>query len=138
MLLTKARAALQAHKSEVAEYEAEVIKVIRGESKLSSELLNKLHEEAKAEQAAEAVYQMERKLKNSEEMRYTLIKQYDTVSGWVGLYDNCDLSAKKMIVSRLMKEVRVKRDYEIDIDLTVDCASLGIQAFQSATLKESA
>ena len=34
-----------------SEYEAEVIKVIRGESKLNPDMLNKLHEDAKAKAA---------------------------------------------------------------------------------------
>ena len=33
-----------------------------------------------------------------------------------------------MILCRMMKSVRVKRDYEIEIDLTVDCEQLGIGA----------
>lgn len=53
MQLTSARATFQAHSAEVLEYEAEVIKIIRGESKLGSDLLNKLYEEAK-EKAAES------------------------------------------------------------------------------------
>jgi len=31
-----------------------------------------------------------------------------------------------MILSRIMKSVRVKRDYEVEIDLTVDCEQLGV------------
>jgi hypothetical protein len=41
MALTQAKATLTAHMAEVLEYETEVIKVIRGESKLSADLLNK-------------------------------------------------------------------------------------------------
>ena len=126
--LTKARANLQAHTAEVKEYEAEVIKVIRGESKLSSDLLSKLHEESKAQAdvAAEAVRVLEDKIKDSEKMRNALAKQYDTITGWAELYDTCDLATKKMIVSRLMKAVRIKRDYEIEIDLTASCEQLGL------------
>ena len=41
------------------------------------------------------------------------------------MYERCDMETKKMILSRIMKAVRVKRDYEIEIDLTVDCEQLG-------------
>ncbi len=140
MNLTRARANLGAHTAEVKEYEAEVIKVIRGESKLSSDLLSKIHEEAKArmEEAEKIVHDLESKLENSEKMRDRLAEQYDDISGWAELYDTCDLAAKKMIVSRMMKEVRVKRDYEIEIDLTASCEALGISLDKPIVFKESA
>lgn len=140
MSLTRARANLGAHTAEVKEYEAEVIKIIRGESKLSSDLLSKIHEEAKArmEEAEKIVRDLESKLENSEKMRDRLAEQYDDISGWAELYDTCDLASKKMIISRLMKEVRVKRDYEIEIDLTASCEALGISLDKPIVFKESA
>ena len=42
------------------------------------------------------------------------------------MYDQCDIAAKKMIVARLMRAVRVSRDYHVEIELTVDCEQLGI------------
>ena len=42
------------------------------------------------------------------------------------MYEDCDMETKKMILSRIMKSVRVKRDYEVEIDLTVDCEQLGV------------
>jgi hypothetical protein len=45
--LSHARAILQSHRAEMKEYEAEVLKIIRGESNLSSELLNKLRSNQK-------------------------------------------------------------------------------------------
>ena len=37
------------------------------------------------------------------------------------------MEAKKMILSRIMKNVRVRRDYEIEIDLTLGCEQLGME-----------
>ena len=34
--------------------------------------------------------------------------------------DGCEMETKKMILSRIMKSVRVRRDYEIEIDFTAD------------------
>jgi hypothetical protein len=45
---------------------------------------------------------------------------------WADMYDECDMETKKMILSRIMNTVKVKRGYEIEIDLTVDCEELGI------------
>lgn len=117
--LSHARAILQSHRAEMKEYEAEVLKIIRGESNLSSELLNKLYEESKAKvnSAAETVRELEEKIKNSEKLRDELFRQYDTITRWAELYDTCDIETKKMIISRLMNTIRVKRGYEIEIDL---------------------
>ena len=75
-------------------------------------MLSKIHDEAKVrmEEAEQIVRDLESKLENSEKMRNSLAEQYDEISGWAELYDTCDIAAKKMIVSRMMKEVRVKRD----------------------------
>ena len=126
--LTTARAAFQAHSAEVMEFEAEVIKIIRGESKLNSDLLNKLYEEAKgkAAESEHTVLELNEKLKNSEEMRVALSKQFDNIKSWSDMYDGCGTETKKMILSHIMKTVRVSRDYEIEIDLTVDIDQLGL------------
>jgi hypothetical protein len=124
--LAAARAVLEAHTIEVLEYEGEVIKIIRGESKLNPDLLNKLHEEAKV-QAAETeqtVRRLEVQIYDSEQMKDTLSQQYDNLLTWADMYDQCDMETKKMILSRIMKSVHVNRDYEIDIELTVDYQQL--------------
>jgi chromosome segregation ATPase len=128
MALTKAKATLTAHTAEVLEYEAEVIKVIRGESKLNSELLNKLHEEAK-EKAAEAerrVRSLTESIESGEQMKTDLAKQFASIQNWADMYSTCDLETKKMILSKIFSAVRVRRDYEVEIDMTVDCEQLGI------------
>ena len=128
MRLTSARATSQAHSAEVMEYEAEVLKIIRGESKLNADLLNKLYEEAKekAAQSGQAVFQLEEKLKSSEQMKVALSQQFDNIKTWSDMYDECGTDAKKMILSHIMSAVRVKRDYEVEIDLTVDIEQFGL------------
>ncbi len=44
---------------------------------------------------------------------------------WVEMYDECDIATKKMIVAHIMRTVKVRRDYEIEIDLTIDCEEFG-------------
>jgi hypothetical protein len=133
--LVSAKAALQAHTAEVLEYEAEVIKVIRGESKLNSDLLNKLYEEAKAKSAEseQRVHEIEESLRNSEQMKAALSEQFGNIQSWSELYDTCDMETKKMILSRMFSAVRVKRDYAVEIDLTVDCEQLGLCLDKSDT-----
>lgn len=125
---TRAHQILQDNTAEMLEYEAETLKVIRGESRLSSDLLNKLYDDAKArvEQSAETVQQLEERLKSSKARKDELVRQYDTIHSWVDMYDQCDISTKKMIVTRLMRSIKVSRDYLVEIELTVDCEQLGI------------
>ena len=128
MALTKAKAVLQTHTTEVLEYEAEVIKVIRGESTLNSDLLNKLHEEAKEKvtESERHVRQLEESLLNGEQMKRELSEQFSNIRNWSDMYDTCDMETKKMILSRIFSAVRVRRDYEVEIDLTATCEQLGI------------
>ena len=128
--LATARTALKMHTEEVLEYEAEVIKVIRGDSNLSSDLLNKLYESAKDKvvESEQSVRHLEMKIQDGEQMRDTLSRQFDTMRTWADMYDDCNIETKKMIASRIMSSVRVKRGYDIEIDLTVECEQLGIKA----------
>ena len=128
MQLTKAEATFAAQMTEIATYEAEVIKVIRGESGLNAELLSKLHEEAKekADQTEQVVVELRNKLKNSEEMKLSLSKHFDNMKTWSDMYDECEMDVKKMILSHIMKKVCVRRDYEIELDLMIDVEQFGL------------
>jgi len=48
-----------------------------------------------------------------------VLREYDQLIGWAEMYDNCTFEAKKMIVAQFVKEVHVRRDYEIDIEFNV-------------------
>ena len=128
--LTAAKAALQAHTSEVMEYESEVLKIIRGESKINPDLLNKLHDEAKikASESEFAVSRLELQIKDGEQMKDTLSHQFDNLRTWADMYDGCDMETKKMIMSHIMRTIRVRRGYEIEIDFTVAFEQLGIDS----------
>jgi DNA invertase Pin-like site-specific DNA recombinase len=78
-MLSTAKATLQAHKEELTQYEAEVLKVIRGESKLNAELLNKLYDEArvKTEESRKAVERLEVHIQSNEQIKENLSRKYD-------------------------------------------------------------
>ena len=42
------------------------------------------------------------------------------------MYDECDSESKKMILSRLIQPVKVKRDYEIEIEFAINFHQLGM------------
>jgi hypothetical protein len=53
-----------------------------------------------------------------------LSEQFGNIQSWSDMYETCDLETKKMILSRMFRAVRVKRDYEVKIDLTASCEQL--------------
>ncbi len=59
-------------------------------------------------------------------MKSSLSKHFDNIKTWADMYDECSLDSKKMILSHIMKAVRVSRDYEIEIDLALDIEQLGL------------
>ena len=89
---------------------------------------------AKAADAEQGVKRLEEQIQNGEQMKDSLSQQFDNLRTWADMYDECDMETKKMILARIMKSVRVRRGYEIEIDFTIDFeksrgySSLGVNA----------
>lgn len=113
-----AKKKLTSLKAELEEYRSETIKVIRGESKLTADLLTGLIEEttqkiALAEeetQAANARY--ETAVSSSKQVE----KDYAQLLSWADIYDHSSLPEKKMIVANLIEKVTIGRDYQMEIE----------------------
>lgn len=106
---------------ELADYRAETIRVIRGESRLSVDLLNELVEKGTQEIEAltatvEAAKQELQERMDSADLER---KEYEKLQSWADLYDNCSFAAKKMIVSQFIKSVYVYRDYALEVEFNV-------------------
>lgn len=100
---------------------AETIKVVQGTSRLNVDLLNSLVDET-----SDQIKQLEQQIQaTTTELEETLrdasqvLQEYDQLVGWAEMYDNCTFESKKMIVAQFVKAVRVRRDYEIDIEFNV-------------------
>lgn len=106
---------------EIADYKAEAIRVIRGESKFSDELLNTLIEQAKEEESKLAVSYEEVQAEIAELSRGMEKEQeeYDRLISWAEIYSVCPFETKKMFISQFVKSVRVYRDYELEIEFNV-------------------
>jgi hypothetical protein len=119
--LKMVKAQLTEKQKEIADYKAEAIRVIRGESKFSDELLNTLIEQAKEEESKLAASYEEVKAeiadlsKGMERER----EEYDRLISWAEIYSVCPFETKKMFVSQFVKSVRVYRDYELEIEFNV-------------------
>ena len=121
--LMRANLELKENGDELAEYEAEVIKALRGTSKFSPDLLNKLHSEAteRTKQAKQRVALCEAELSNSELRLNELRREYSSLLSWADIFDISSIEAKKMILTHIIRVVRVKRDYELDVELHISC-----------------
>ena len=131
----KAKTYLQEKEKELEDYKGETLKVIRGQSKLSIELLNSLTAEAN-EQIRDARAHAEKTEKHYLELLESaenLRKEYDRLLTWADLYDKSTFEAKKMIAAQFIKAVRVGRDYNIEIDFNVS-----FEEFQGFCNAESA
>lgn len=111
---------------ELDDYKSETIKVIRGQSKLSSDLLNTLVAEAESQvqEAQASADTAEAELQELIETSEGLKREYDQLLSWADLYDKSSFEAKKMIVSQFIKAVRVGRDYNIEVDFNVSFEEL--------------
>lgn len=112
---------LSEKRRELEDYQKEIIKVIRGESRLNVDLLNELIDKAQTDvealsQTAEAARQ---ELESRTADMETEQQEYDKLKTWADLYDNCNFAAKKVIVSQFIKSVRVYRDYTLEVEFNV-------------------
>ena len=130
--LDQANSHLAEKQKDLSDYKAETLKVIRGQSNLSVELLNALVKETETMialaqtriDAAQTEY--ESLLASAENLR----QEYDRLLTWADLFDTCSFEAKKMIVAQFVKAVRVSRDYNIEIDFNVS-----FEEFQNFSVK---
>ena len=113
--------ALAEKQRELSDYEAETIKVIRGESRLNIDLLNDLVGKAKdaVVQAQADVDAARQELDARQDSINAETKEFEKLTSWAALYDNCTFAAKKMIVSQFIKAVYVYRDYSLEVEFNV-------------------
>lgn len=119
---------------ELEDYKDETLKVIRGQSKLSIDLLNTLvtETEAKISDAQAVLDKAETELKTLLKTDESLRREYDQLLSWADLYEKSTFEAKKMIVAQFIKSVRVGKNYDIEVDFNVS-----FEEFQSYCLKPS-
>jgi len=106
---------------ELDDYKCETLKVIRGESRMSVDLLNTMvaETEAQIKDAQSTLDAADLELKALLETSENRKREYDRLLSWADLYDKSSFAAKKMIVSQFIKAVRVGRDYNIEVDFNV-------------------
>ena len=116
-----AKAHLLNKQKELDDYKSETLKAIRGESRMSVDLLNTMvaDTEAQIKDAGSTLDAADQELKALLETSENRKREYDRLLSWADLYDKSSFAAKKMIVSQFIKAVRVGRDYNIEVDFNV-------------------
>lgn len=128
---------LSEKEQDLADYKAETIRIIRGESKLTIDLLNELIDTTQREIAElnAAVENARQELSKKSQSAAQEEQEYNQLKSWADLYDNCNFAAKKMIVSQFIKSVHVFRGYKLEVafnvsfeefqELAAQCEDLG-------------
>ena len=121
MTVRRITANITAKQKEIEDYKAEVIKIIRGESKLDPELVNEMIQRAEAEikEEKERLQQEQKTIRELETTAKALEQEYAKIMSWADLYDKSSIAGKKMILSQFIKSVHVRRNYEIDVELNI-------------------
>ena len=121
---------LSEKESELSDYRAETIRIIRGESKLDADMLNELVAQTKAE-----IEDLSYALAQAKEAQETLQKsdeqeteEYAKLKSWADIYDQCSFETKKMIIAQFVKSIYVYEDYHLEIKFNV-----GFDEFASLT-----
>lgn len=121
-LLQSVRAEHAKAASELDMLKAEIIRVLRGESTFSKELLGGMvsEAEAKVNTIQEQLAAAQNAYDEGQAVLNALNAQYEDIISWAEMYDQANLEAKKMIVNCLIKRVEVYRDYKLHIDFNID------------------
>lgn len=120
--LKMAKSQLAEKRREISDLQAETIRVIRGESNLSKDLLSTLLEKAGEEEktlstAVEEAQQSLNEIIQDDANRETM--EFDRLLSWADIYDSCSFETKKKFLAQFIKAVRVFRDYNIEIEFNV-------------------
>lgn len=107
--------------SELQRLQSEIIKSLTGESVFTPEMLKPAldAQEQKYASLMKAYKEAEAELHDSENNLLAISEKFDDLLEWADMYDNADMSAKKMIVSRIIDRVDICRGYEIRITLNI-------------------
>ena len=112
---------LAAKRRELEDYRSEILRVIRGESRFTADMLNELIEQGRAEERelSEALRQVKEEYSLMQSGADQEEEELSRLRSWADVYDSCSFEAKKMFIAYFVKSIHVHRDYELDIQFNV-------------------
>lgn len=113
--------ALETKRQEQDVLKEETLRVIQGKSGLDRDMLADLVAENKEAvlQAGDALQKAKQEQKELEEAAKKMQRECSDLFTWANVYDNADFNERQAILHQFIKEVRVGRNYEVDIVLNV-------------------
>ena len=119
--LDRAEKQLQQYEQDHRDFQNEVLKVIRGESKLSMGFLSSAIEqkENEIESAKADVEAARQNLEHMEELAELRNEELNEIITWADIYSSATLEKKKMIVGQLIKKVCISRGYQVSVEFNI-------------------
>lgn len=99
----------------------EMIRVIRGKSSIDRDMIQQLLDENQAaiQAAQDALTAAQNKLEEIEQENKKAENDCSNLFTWASTYQNASFQQRQAILNQFIKEVRVGRDYDIEIILNV-------------------
>lgn len=112
---------LETSQKELADYQSEILRIIRGDSSFTQDMLAPMISKAQAEvdRLTDEYQKAEAEVKRCEETAEQEMREYKQLQTWADLYRTCTFEAKKMIVSQFIKSIYVYSDYRLEIEFNV-------------------
>lgn len=106
---------------ELSTYKSEVIKVLKGNSAFTAEVLNQLicDTEGKLSKQTMELEGLKAELDESDSFYETTKKEHMQIRSWSEIFSESSLETQKMVAASLINEVRVHRGYRMEIDLNI-------------------
>ena len=112
---------LETKRQEQDMLKAETIRVIQGKSALDRDTLAEMMAETKAAviKAGEDLQKAQAEEKALQEATEKMRRDCDDLFTWANVYEDADFNQRQAILHQFIKEVRVGRDYDVEIILNV-------------------
>ena len=100
---------------------SEIVNALTGASAFSPELLNSVIQEQsqRCEELRNALTEAEKDYAESDSQIEVRSQQYDDLLEWSAAYETASISAKKVIVARMIERVDVYRGYQLKLKLNI-------------------
>ena len=119
--LRKAQKDYEKAEKDLQRLKSEIVNALTGTSAFSPELLNSVIQEQsqRCEELRHALAEAEKDYTESDSQIEVRSQQYDDLLEWSAAYETASISAKKVIVARMIERVDVYRGYQLKLKLNI-------------------
>ena len=119
--LRKAQKDYEKAEKDLQRLKSEIVNALTGASAFSPELLNSVIQEQsqRCEELRNALNEAEKDYTESDSQIEVRSQQYDDLLEWSAAYETASISAKKVIVARMIERVDVYRGYQLKLKLNI-------------------